>query len=291
MNENGHNSKVLVAEAPPKRKRSSWPILVLAVLFVTATGLTWYYTWFGRDLTDDEITTYLADEKHPRHVQHALLQLQQRLEQKKPVQQWHGRLIELSHNSETEFRMTVAWLMGNDNSSVDFHQALLSLLHDNEPLVRRNAALALVRFGDGEGRETLLGVLKPYAVDVSADGILSSTLNAGSTVSRGTLLARISQSNGDVTEVRSPMPGKIEQVVKRDGTTVKKGEPLMMMNSDANSIWEALRGLTVVGKSEDLGEIERYETGVDALPERIKQQAALTAKAIQSRSVQSSLKS
>jgi len=291
VNENGHNSQVVIAEPPPKRKRASWPILVIAVLFLSATCLTWYYTWFGRDLTDDEITTYLADEKHPRHVQHALLQIQQRLEQNKPVQQWHSRLIDLSHNPETEFRMTVAWLMGNDNSAGDFHQALLTLLQDNEPLVRRNAALALVRFGDGEGRETLLSILRPYAVAVSADGVLSSTLNAGSSVSRGTLLARISQSNGDLTEVRSPMPGKIEQVVKQDGSAIKKGEPLLMMTSDANSIWEALRGLAVIGKSEDLGEIERYEKGVDALPERIKQQAASTTKAIQSRSVQSSLKS
>ena len=42
--------------------------------------------------------------------------------------------------------------MGQDNKSEEFHQALLSLLNDNDPLVRRNAALQLVRFGDGSGK-------------------------------------------------------------------------------------------------------------------------------------------
>jgi len=67
--------------AREKRRRSTLPILILAVLFVSATFLTWYYTWFGRELSDQEISNYLADEKHPRHVQHALLQIERRLDQ------------------------------------------------------------------------------------------------------------------------------------------------------------------------------------------------------------------
>ena len=35
---------------------------------------------------------------------------------------------------------------GFDNSAPEFHNALLKLVHDEEPIVRRNAALALVRF-------------------------------------------------------------------------------------------------------------------------------------------------
>jgi vesicle coat complex subunit len=46
--------------------------------------------------------------------------------------------------------------MGFDNTSQEFHNALLKLLHDQEPIVRRNAALALVRFNDNSGREELL---------------------------------------------------------------------------------------------------------------------------------------
>jgi len=268
-----------------KRHRSSLPILILAVLFVSATFLTWYYTWFGRDLTDNEVSQYLADEKHPRHVQHALLQIQQRLEQNKPAQQWYSKIVELSADPETEFRMTSAWLMGYDNKSEEFHATLIKLLADKEPMVSRNAALALVRFNDSSGREALMNTLKPLAVSAPEAGMVNSTLNEGSRVSRGTLLARVMESNGTLREVRSPIPGKIEKIVTGNGATVSSGNTMLTISSDANSIWEALRGLALIGRLEDLNEIERYARGVDSLPERIKQQAALTAKAIQSRTV------
>ena len=115
--------------------------------------------------------------------------------------------------------------------------------------------------------------------------MVNSTLNEGSRVSRGTLLARVMESNGTLREVRSPIPGKIEKIVTGNGATVSSGNTMLTISSDANSIWEALRGLALIGRVEDLNEIERYARGVDSLPERIKQQAALTAKAIQSRTV------
>jgi biotin carboxyl carrier protein len=270
---------------PQKRRRSSLPILILAVLFVAATFLTWYYTWFGRDLTDNEVTTYLADEKHPRHVQHALLQIQKRIDQNKPVDQWFSRIVELSANPETEFRMTTAWLMGYQNKSEQFHQALTRLLNDSEPMVRRNAALALIRFDDGSGRDTLLATLKPFTVLAGADGTLNSTLKEGSQVSRGTLLARVLEHDGNLLEVRSPIPGRVEKIVTGNGATITHGSAILTIDSDANSIWEALRGLALIGRVEDLAEIDRYANGVDALPGQIKQQAALTAKTIQSRTV------
>lgn len=284
MIENGNNPNLIITQPPAKRRRSSLPILILAVLFVSATFLTWYYTWFGRDLSDTEITEYLADEKHPRHVQHALLQIEQRMEKAQgDSRQWYPKILALTSHPETEFRMTTAWLMGYDNKSTEFHQALLKLLGDKEPMVRRNASLALVRFNDASGREDLIAALKPCPVTAAADGVVSSTLNAGSNVSRGTLLARIIEANGTVVELRSPIPGKIENIAAGNGARIASGGIVMTINSDASSVWEALRGLALVGKAEDLSEIERYAQGVDSLPERIKKQAALTAKAIQSR--------
>jgi len=125
----------------------------------------------GRELSDADISRYLADEKHPRHVQHALLQVQDRLDRHDPnARQWYPRLVELATNPETEYRLTVAWAMGFDNRSDEFHQALLKLLRDSEPLVRRNAALALVRFNDPAGRQVLLATLLPYPVNAPAAG-------------------------------------------------------------------------------------------------------------------------
>jgi hypothetical protein len=288
-NENDLGQSAAAREMP--RRRTSLPILILAVLFATATFLTWYFTWFGRELSDADISTYLSDEKHPRHVQHALLQIQQRLERQDPgALQWYPKIVELAANPETEFRLTAAWTMGFDNRSDEFHQILLKLLHDSEPLVRRNAALALVRFNDPGGREVLLATLRPYPVEAPAAGVVTSTLAEGSLVSRATLLARISRADSDVSEVRSPLPGRINKIVTANGAPLGSGDIILTIDSDANSVWESLRGLALIGQAEDLGEVERYARGVDSLPDRIKEQAALTARAIQSRGNQAGQK-
>ncbi len=78
--------------------------------------------------------------------------------------------------------------MGFDNQSQEFHQALLKLVQDQEPIVRRNAALALVRFNDASGREELSSVLRPYAVKAPVDGVVASSLQEGATMARGALL-------------------------------------------------------------------------------------------------------
>jgi len=270
-------------QAGASRVRASGPILILAVLFVAATFLAWYFTWFGRGLSDADITNYLTDTKNPRHVQHALLQVQQRMERGDPsARNWYPQVLTLSSNPEAEFRLTTAWLMGFDNKSDQFHAALLKLIRDDEPIVRRNAALALVRFNDSSGREELVSVLKPYVVRSSASGQVSSTLRAGSEVSRGTLLARVQQSDGKVVEIRSPLPGRIGEILKSNGSQVNSDEEVLKLNSDEESVWESLRGLSLVGIASDLEAVKAYESASTA-SDRVKQQAQLTAKAIEGR--------
>jgi hypothetical protein len=287
MTEKANNQQVNIAAAEAPRRRSQFPILLLAILFVMATFLTWYFTWFGRELSDGDISRYLSDEKHPRHVQHALLQVQDRMEKGNAnARQWYPRLVALAGSPETEYRLTVAWVMGYDNQSGEFHQALLKLLKDAEPIVRRNAALALVRFSDGSGRGELLATLKPYQVKATAAGVVGSTLNEGSAVSHGTLLARIIEVDNQNVELRSPLTGRIGKVLAPNGSRVGATDTVLTINSDAESIWEVLRGLALIGEPDDLPEIDRYARGVESLPDRIKQQAALTARTIQSRSSQ-----
>jgi hypothetical protein len=282
MSETGKQMEAVVAPRPPSRVRGSGPIVILAVLFLAATFLAWYFTWFGRELSDADISKYLTDEKNPRHVQHALLQIQQRMDRGDPsVRNWYPQLITISGNAETEYRLTVAWLMGFDNKSPEFHGALLRLLQDGEPIVRRNAALALVRFNDRSGREELLSVLRPYSVKATGDGMVASTLKPGADVGRGALLSRIEQAGGKVTEVRSPLPGRIETISKGNGSQVVVGDELLTLNSDEESVWESLRGLAFIGEAGDLGLVQSYTGAIQST--RVKEQAALTAKSIQSR--------
>ena len=287
MIENLESPDASVVTPAVKRVRASGPILILAILFVVASFLTWYFTWFGRDLSDSDISKFLLDEKHPRHVQHALLQIQQRIERRDPAaKQWYPQIITLAGSPETEFRLTVAWLMGADNTSEEFHNTLKKLLADPEAIVRRNAALALVRFNDTGGRSELLAILQPLTVTAPATGALQSSLSSGAQISRGALLGRILQPNNEVVEIRSPLIGKVDRLLVANGANLVKGDAVLTMKSDEQSVWEALRALSVVGQPEDVGLIESYASGAEPVSERLKQQASLTANAIKHRALE-----
>src|SRR5215813_14299901 len=47
---------------------TGWLIVLMPFLF-------WWNTWFGRHLSDQQLNEYLHDEKKPRHIQHALVQI------------------------------------------------------------------------------------------------------------------------------------------------------------------------------------------------------------------------
>ena len=282
MGENGNHPGIKAVEVR-KRTPGSGPILILAGLFVAATFLAWYFTWFGRELSDADIAKYLADDKNPRHVQHALVQIQQRMERGDPgAKNWYPQLITLSGSAETEFRLTVAWLMGFDNTSTQFHEALSKLLKDSEPLVRRNAALALVRFNDNSGSRELISILEPYAVKAPASGVVVSSLQEGDTVARSALLARIQQPDGTIVQVRSPLPGRIHKVLKTNGAAIAQDEEVLSLYSDENSVWEALRGLALVGSYEDVPVINTY-VHLNDPSTKVREQAKNTVNAIESR--------
>jgi biotin carboxyl carrier protein len=271
------------ANAP--RRRSPWPLIVVAALFIIVPFFTWYGTWFGRSLSDADIEKYLNDERSPRHVQAALTQIEERMERNDAsVKRWYPRIVALAFSPVAELRKTAAWVMGNDNKSEEFHQTLVRLLEDSEPVVRRNAAVQLVRFNDARGRAELRAILQPFTLSAPTNGTISSTLPAGSRILEGTMICRLKQEDELTREVRSPLPGKINDVRVATGAKVAAGDAILTITPDENFVYEALRALFLVGEREDLPEVLRYAEGVEGMPEQIKQQAAQTAKAIQSRS-------
>lgn len=265
----------------PNRRRSPLPLAIVAALFIIMPFLAWYFTWFGRNLSDADISKYLAEENSPRHVQHALLQIEARIEAGDPaVKRWYPQIVNLAQSKTMEVRQTSAWVMGQDNTTHEFHAALARLLEDPAPIVRRNAALGITRFGDASGRRELLAVLQPFQVLAPVDGVLQSSLPTGSTVSVGTLLARIGGEGGRLTEVRSPLPGPIDSTFGAEGRQVRANEPIVSLAPDERSVSEALLALRFVGGREDLGAIADYTKNMSA---KIKTEAALTIKTIESR--------
>src|SRR5712692_5506530 len=141
MNVNG-TGPAAASSLSPKGRRASLPLIILAALFIIVPFLTWYLTWFGRDLSDQDIAKYLADEKNPRHMQHALSQIETRIEKGDAgVKKFYPQIVGASKSPTAEIRKEAAWVMGQDNTSPEFHQELVALVNDAEPLVRRNSAL------------------------------------------------------------------------------------------------------------------------------------------------------
>ncbi|MCW5980683.1 MAG: HEAT repeat domain-containing protein [Bryobacteraceae bacterium] len=260
--------------------RSTILLTALAVAFVAVPFLFWQGTWFGRPLKSEEIDRYLADDNHPRKIQHALSQIVTRISRGDPeAPRWYPRIVELARHPTTQIRVTAAWAMSQDGQSGAFHDVLRHLLRDPEVMVRRNAALSLIRFGDSAGREELLQMLAPYTVRAPVSGQASVQLVDGQEIGTGTLLARITASDGNVAEVRSPFAGNVNAIFARDGARVEEGAPLVAVEAGEDQVWEALRGLYLIGRPDDLPAIQRYEDAGD----RIGKQAALTARSIRTR--------
>jgi biotin carboxyl carrier protein len=272
--------------AAAARRRTPWPLAVVAVLFVVVPFLTWYLTWFGRPLSDEKIDEYLRGD-NARHAQHALSQVAERLAAKdESARRWFPQILALAESPVPDLRMTAAWVMGEEHRSEEFRAALLKLIEDPEPIVRRNAALALVRFGDARCRPELLAMLRPYPVTAHAAGKALPPLSAGTPVRRGSVLVRFEAGGGRVEELRSPLPGRVEQTRVEAGQNFAAGDELFRIAPDEEQARDALVGLAYFGEAEDLNDIERYAQGVERMPESLKKQAALTAEAVRRRSTQ-----
>jgi len=279
---NGKGSQAVAVISQSRRPSNFW-LIIVAALFIIVPFLAWYFTWFGRGLSDADIAAYLAEEKNPRHIQHALLQVEQKIERHDAAaKQFYPQIVALTKSPTPEVRKTVAWVMGQDNTSEDFHRALLELLKDNEPLVRRNAALQLVRFGDASGRPEFRAMLQSFEVKVPFAGKIESLLPQGSTVRSGALLARIRDISGNVQEFRSPLDGRVSApALVKEGDQVAANQTLVVLTPDQATVLDALRALAYVGTKEDLPLIESVAQNGASV--ETANHAAMTVKAIQSR--------
>ena len=276
-----------VQPASPRHRMSTRNRLLfflVAWLIVLMPFLFWWSTWFGRHLSNPQIAEYLNDDKHPRHIQHALVQLGERMaRQDASAAQWYPQLLRLAAHPVEEVRNTDAWVMGQDTSAADFHETLLKMLQDSSPMVRGNAALSLVRFGDAAGRLQIVALLQPARVAAPAAGRVIDIDKVGTSVRQGGLIAKLQEAER-TTEIRAPITGRIRSLSVAGGASVAAGAEIAAIDPISEQVWEALRALYLVGQPSDLPAIRIYERNVPEIPDRLREQAALTEKAIQARS-------
>jgi hypothetical protein len=255
---------------------TAWLICLMPFLF-------WWNTWFGRKLSDRQLTEYLHDTKKPRHIQQALVQIGERITHQEPsTRQWYPELVRLSTDPVEEVRNTDAWVMGQDTSGAGFHDALVKMLSDPSQMVRGNAALSLVRFGDATGRPQILELLQSSKISSPESGHIMDADRPGTAIHKGGLIAKLQNGQGQTVEIRSPIPGRIRSVVG-SGANLQAGAEVAIVDPATEQVWEALRALYLIGQPDDLNVVQRYERELPDISNDVRQQAVETEQAIRKR--------
>jgi hypothetical protein len=256
---------------------TAWLICLMPFLF-------WWNTWFGRKLSDQQLTEYLHDIKKPRHIQQALVQVGERIDRRDPTaQKYYPDLVRLAAYPVEEVRNTDAWVMGQDTSGPGFHESLLKMLSDPSQMVRGNAALSLVRFGDATGRPQILALLQPAELTSPQSGRILDADSPGTAIHEGGLIAKLEYGQKQTAEIRSPIPGRIRSVVGT-GANLAAGAEVAVIDPASEQVWEALRALYLVGQPEDLSAIRPYERELPDISNDVRKQAIETEQAIRKRS-------
>jgi hypothetical protein len=255
---------------------TAWLIVLMPFLF-------WWNTWFGRPLSAAKLSEYLQDEKHPRHIQHALVQIGERMaKHDAQAAQWYPDAVRLAAHPVEEVRNTDAWVMGQDTNGPGFHEALLKMLNDPSPMVRGNVALSLVRFGDSSGRPQIVALLQPAKVISEHTGKIIDASRVGTTIHQGGLIAKV-QDGDQIFDVRSPFTGSLRSVAASVGQPVSAGQEFAVVDPGTEQVWEALRALYLIGQMEDLPAVLAYQRELPEIPDHIRQQAKETERAIRER--------
>ncbi|HMJ23555.1 MAG TPA: biotin/lipoyl-binding protein [Terriglobales bacterium] len=260
---------------------TAWLIVLMPFLF-------WWNTWFGRQLSDQQLREYLRDDKKPRHIQHALVQIGERvIRHDDSVTRWYPDVVRLASHPIEEVRNTDAWVMGQDASSKDassagFHEVLLQMLNDGSLMVRGNAALSLVRFSDTTGRPQIIALLQPAKVLAPLAGKITDSSTVGTMIHQGGIIAKI-ENAGQTMEARSPISGRLRDLSVKAGQTVAAGDEMATLDPGTEQVWEALRALYLVGRSEDLPTVRPYERELPEISDHVRKQAVETEQAIRER--------
>jgi hypothetical protein len=162
------------------------------------------------------------------------------------------------------------------------------MLADSSPMVRGNAALSLVRFGDATGRPQIVALLQPATITSSEFGVIADADRPGTAIHQGGLIAKLAtassgqNNSSQIIEIRSPIPGRIRWVMQA-GATVGPGTQVAVVDPATEQVWEALRALYLIGQVKDLPAIRTYERDLPDVSNDVRHQALITEKAIRDR--------
>ncbi|MCZ2150298.1 MAG: HEAT repeat domain-containing protein [Bryobacterales bacterium] len=213
-----------------------------ASLLLVGPFFFWFFTWFGWALDPAQVSEALADPVRPAHATQMLLQMGEKVSRNdQTMRRYYPRILALAKHPDTDIRRSVAWFMGEDPADSSFHQALLSMLRDPAPMVRRRAALSLANFHDPAAREELTRMLAPFAVTAEAPGQVEFRIQPRDITKPFTVVARIAGA-----ELLAGIPGAVSRHLAADGAAVQKGQAVIEIIPDPAHVREARRALTLL---------------------------------------------
>jgi len=260
-------------------------LAAIAALLVLVPGLFWWGTWFGQRLDDDALIERLAPGAKARHLQHGISEIAVRLDEGRPgMQRWADELVRVSSHAEASVREAAAWAMQHDPARPEFAARLREMVRGDRSLIaRRNAATSLSLFGDDTGLPVLRAMLDNHSVTAPAAGIVTTTLSADQPVQAGMLAARLDLGDGRSAQVRAALPGRVFDVVAKEGDAVAAGAALLVLSPGADHVRNAVVALALVGQPEDAASLRSVADPRSGWPEDIRREAAEAAAAIETR--------
>jgi biotin carboxyl carrier protein len=245
----------------------------MIILVAGALFMLWRQS-LRRNLNDAELERYLQPAAGDRDTLHATEEISRRIDRKDAARKkFYPAVVALASHPAVEKRKAAAWIMGRDPTDERFRDALLKLVSDDVPLVRHNAALALVLHRSDAARPVLLSMLKETSVDAPAAGVFHPKAKVGEVASLNLPLATIG-SAPDEALVNAPLAGKVLSIAA-EGVAVEKGAQVATIGPDPASANSALQALTLpgVGRPEDAEVIEAFLKSMPDLQAEVKDQA------------------
>ena len=149
-------------------------------------------------------------------------------------------------------------------------------------MVRGNAALSLVRFGDATGRPHIVALLQPAKVTAPQAGKITDSSSLGTPFIRAGSSRKSSLEGKPLKCVHLSAAGCASYPCRPD-KTVAAGDEIASLDPGIDQVWEALRALYLIGQPEDIPAIQPYERELPEIPDHVRQQAVATEKAIRER--------
>lgn len=191
----------------PRRARA---VIVFFLAWAAVVG--GFYLWRGTHAEKSDLGTNLQKANDPKAMQDAAIELAARMKQHDAeAQKWYPTLLTMANSPSADLRGSAAWIMANDPSNQQLHQALLRLTDDSNASVRANAAVSLAKIGDAAGRQTALAMLDSGAPDAQWEA-----LRALRVIGKRDDMPRISQySNSADKRQRDAAKDALQQIQDR----------------------------------------------------------------------------